>query len=328
MQLNLKHTGANFIKLAAVECSRNAGFPAWKGRTDMRLKLPVWLAAIALMLLGTMAWADQIVLRDGTVYSGKFIRGDAKTVDFRVLGRVESFKIEEIAQIIFKEPELGTSPTPRVTPPAAVPAQTAQAPAQPVQAAPPAPEPEARLQTTRREVSPQNSSAVTLPVSTPLTIRTTADIDTDRNRVGDVFEATLENPLVSGNQTVAARGATVKGRIAYAKESGKLTGQSQLVLELTDLVINGKSYMLRTSDYTEVGSSRGKRTAATVGGTAALGTIIGAIAGGGKGAAIGAASGAAVGTGVQVVTRGQVLKIPAETILEFRLEAPLTIDAP
>ena len=94
------------------------------------------------------------------------------------------------------------------------------------------------------------------------------------------------------------------------------------------MVANGKTYPLRTSDYSEMGSSRGNRTAATVGGTAALGAIIGAIAGGGKGAAIGGVSGAAVGTGVQVITKGEVLRIPAETVLEFRLQSPLTVEVP
>ena len=161
-----------------------------------------------------------------------------------------------------------------------------------------------------------------------LVIRTTTEIDTERNRVGDSFDAILDQNLVSGTQTVAARGSLIKGRIAYAQESGKLTGQAQLILELMELVANGKTYPLRTSDYSELGSSRGNRTAATVGGTAALGAIIGAIAGGGKGAAIGGASGAAVGTGVQVITKGQVLRIPAETVLEFRLQSPLTVDVP
>ena len=169
---------------------------------------------------------------------------------------------------------------------------------------------------------------MTVPTGMALVIRTTTEIDTERNRVGDSFDAILDQNLVSGTQTVAARGSLIKGRIAYAKESGKLTGQSQLILELMELVANGKTYPLRTSDYSELGSSRGNRTAATVGGTAALGAIIGAIAGGGKGAAIGAASGAAVGTGVQVITKGQVLRIPAETVLEFRLQSPLTVDIP
>ncbi len=293
----------------------------------MRFRPATVLVALILVLMGTIAWADQIILKDGTAYSGKFIRGDSGTVDFRVLGRVESFKIENIDRIIFKEPELGSPPSTRIVAPPSTPAQ-------PNVAAPqPEPAPAAATQAAPQDSPPSPaaptdetaSGGVTLPVGTPLTIRTTTDIDTDRNRVGDAFEATLDEPLVSGTQTLAPRGSTVKGRIAYAKGSGKLTGQSQLVLELTDLVVNGKSYVLRTSDYTEVGASRTNRTAATVGGTAALGAIIGAIAGGGKGAAVGAASGAAVGTGVQVMTKGQVLKIPAETILEFKLQSPLTI---
>jgi len=300
--------------------------------------------------LGTIAWADQIVLKDGTVYSGKFVRGDSNTVEFRILGRTESFRISDIAQIVFKEPELDTSaartttriPAQPAAPPAieaapedraqaSTPVRTTAEPQRPPQVTSPATP--SQVDTPSRtggkgsRIEPATPvTGVTLPVGTPVTIRTSTIIDTDRNRVGDVFDASLENPMVLGDQTVFQRGTTVRGRIAYAKESGKLSGQSQLILELTEILANGKSYLLRTSDYTEVGANRANRTAATVGGTAALGAIIGAIAGGGTGAAVGAASGAAVGTGVQVMTRGQVLKIPAETILEFRLQSPLSVD--
>ncbi len=73
------------------------------------------------------------------------------------------------------------------------------------------------------------------------------------------------------------------------------------------------------------GTGRGKRTAATVGGGAALGAIIGGIAGGGKGAAIGAGAGAAAGTGVQGVTKGQKVELPSETVLDFQLAQPVTV---
>ncbi len=305
----------------------------------MRLKPPVLLIAFILGFLGTAAWADQIVLKDGMVYSGKFIRGDSKIVDFRVLGKIESFRVADISQIIFKEPELeaGATPAAATTSPSTPPTQAAKpdlqraegtAKTQAARQQQPNYEPP-RPQLTREPApQPASTSSITVPAGMALTIRTTTEIDTDRNRVGDPFEAVLDSDLISGTQTVAPRGALVKGRIAYAKESGKLTGQSQLVLELNSIAINGKTYPIRTSDYTEVGASRTNRTAATVGGTAALGAIIGAIAGGGKGAAIGAASGAAVGTGVQVITKGPTLKIPAETLLEFKLQSPLTVDVP
>jgi hypothetical protein len=285
----------------------------------MRLKPAACFFLLILMLIGTAAWADQIILRDGTVYSGKFIRGDSKLVDFRILGKIESFKVSDISQIVFKEPELESSAN--ISP--------ATPPPPPVRTEPPSVPDRPRTQTINREPSQSAStSSVTVPAGMGITVRTTTAIDTDRNRVGDSFDAVLDENLVSGTQVVAPRGTLVRGRIAYAKESTGLSGQAQLILELNDLALNGRHYPIRTSDYTEVGASRTNKTAATVGGTAALGAIIGAIAGGGKGAAIGAASGAAVGTGVQVVTKGQVLKIPAETVLEFKLQSALTVDTP
>jgi hypothetical protein len=290
---------------------------------EMKFRAPV-LAALVIALLSANVLADQIVLKDGTVYSGKFIRGDSRTVDFRILSRVESFKIADISQIIFKEPELQKPPATRASTAPSKPAEPATRELAPDSEADQSEAPPSAVRSTQAQIG--SGSEMIFPVGTPVVIRTTTEIDTDRNRVGDVFEATLEDPMIWGNKTVFPRGATIKGRIAYAKESGKLAGRSQLILELTDIIYSGKSYFIRTSDYTEIGSSRGKRTAATVGGVAALGAIIGAVAGGGKGAAIGAASGAAVGTGVQVVTKGEVLKIPAETVLEFKLQNQLKVN--
>lgn len=288
----------------------------------MRLKLLLVSAFLSLLLASSRAWGDEIVLKGGSRYSGKFIRGDSNTVEFRILDRIQTFKTSEVAQLIFKEPELESpgadrsySSRPDADTGAANRSQNV---------------PPGREMSTPPSSRQASSAAgsITLPVGTPITIRTTTVIDTDRNRVGDPFDATLEDPVTLGDQTIFPRGTLVHGRIAYSKESGRIAGQSQLVLELTQIDANWKSYVLQTTDYTEVGSSRGKRTAAAAGGTAALGAVIGAIAGGGKGAAVGAVSGAAVGTGVQVLTKGQTLKIPAETVLEFKLQSPLRIDQP
>ena len=286
---------------------------------------------LAALLLGlTVGRADQIVLKNGQQYSGKFVRGDSGVVEFRILGRIESFKTAEVDRIVFKEPELqpppSRAPVTEPAPPAS--AQAAQRAAQagaPVSTPAVAPRSEPARET-KSWTAPGMS--VTYPVGTSLTVRTTSEIDTDRNRVGDTFTATLEEPLMMGSQVIAPRGAEVKGRITEAKESGRIAGKSELALELTEVTVAGKSYTMRTGEYSEVGSSRGSRTAKTAGGGAALGAIIGAIAGGGKGAAIGAATGAAAGTGVQLLTKGETLKVPVETVLEFRLQAPLTVAVP
>ncbi len=270
--------------------------------------------ALGILLSGPAALADQLILKSGREYSGKFMRGDASVVEFRSGGKVESFRTSEVAQIIFKEPELAAaSASDRIQAPA-----RNQPPADQVQDQPPV-----------RQVPPQAAGpTVTFPAETPIAIRTTSAIDTERNRVGDYFTATLEDPVAMGSQVILPRGAEVKGRITQAKESGHLTGKTELALELTEVIANGRSYTLKTGEYLEVGSSRGKRSAATVGGVSALGAVIGAIAGGGKGAAIGAVAGAATGTGVQLITKGETLKVPAETVLEFKLQAPLTVTVP
>ena len=68
-----------------------------------------------------------------------------------------------------------------------------------------------------------------------------------------------------------------------------------------------------------------KRTAEFAGGGAAIGALIGAIAGHGKGAAIGAATGAGGGALTEILTKGGSIKIPAETVMTFKLDQPLRV---
>jgi hypothetical protein len=152
-------------------------------------------------------------------------------------------------------------------------------------------------------------------------------VDSSKNQVGDVFHASLETDLYIRDALVARKGADVYGRLSEAKEAGHLSGSAELQLELIRIVIDGHDYPLVSSDYSLKGQGRGSDTAKKVGGGAVFGAIIGAIAGGGKGAAIGAGAGSAAGAGVQVFTRGKQVKVPSETLLEFRLEQPATVRA-
>ena len=150
-------------------------------------------------------------------------------------------------------------------------------------------------------------------------------IDSSVNQPGEIFHASLDAPLVVGNEVVAPRGTDVYVRLVSASQAGKFSGKSELHLELIKLELHGRSYPLISSTYSLAGGSRGKNTAAKVGGGAALGAIIGAIAGGGKGAAIGAGVGGAGGGVYQAATHGKEVKIPSETKLDFQLDQPVTI---
>jgi len=166
---------------------------------------------------------------------------------------------------------------------------------------------------------------VTIPAGTRIAVRLTDPLSSETNKVGDTFRGTLDNAISQEDKIVVPRDADVQGRIIEVKPSTHFTGNSELTVELTMLDINGKSYDIATNQWDRKGTGRGKRTAATVGGGAALGAIIGGIAGGGKGAAIGAGAGAAAGTGVQGVTKGQKIELPSETVLDFELAQPVTV---
>ena len=112
--------------------------------------------------------------------------------------------------------------------------------------------------------------------------------------------------------------------------SGGTTGSPEMVLDVQSITIAGRRYLISTEDVvleSDTGVGRNKRTAEAVGGGAVLGGIIGAIAGGGKGAAIGVLVGGAGGAAAQVLTRGRDVQVPAETLLKFRLDKAVMLQA-
>lgn len=194
----------------------------------------------------------------------------------------------------------------------------AQAPAPPAAAPAPAPQP-------APPPPPPQPVQLQIPSGSTMTIRMIDSVDSSVNQPGEIFHASLDQPLVVGDRVAVPRGADVYVRLVSASSAGRMTGKSELRLELVKLEFQGQSYPLVSSTYSLNGASRGKDTAKKVGAGAVLGTLIGAIAGGGKGAAIGAGVGAAGGGVYQGATHGKQVRIPSETKLDFQLEQPVTV---
>ena len=163
----------------------------------------------------------------------------------------------------------------------------------------------------------------TIPAGTNVEVRTNQRIDL-RDSSGEVYSATVNRDVLDTNGNVAIP------RGAQAEMAVRNLGSHDLALDLESITVNGRRYAVsgESNSYTagrKAGVGKNERTAKYVGGGAVLGTIIGAIAGGGKGAAIGAAAGAAGGAGAQTLTRGKEIKVPAESLLTFRLDQPLQV---
>jgi hypothetical protein len=173
--------------------------------------------------------------------------------------------------------------------------------------------------------TPTPVRAITIPSGTTLAIRLNEQLSSETSQVGDVFHGSISTPVTVGGEVVIPTTADVEGRVVDVKSAGRFKGQSDLVIELTQVLMNGKRYSVVTDRWSKEGSARGKATAAKVGGGAVLGAIIGAVAGGGKGAAIGAAAGAGAGTGVAGATKGQQIVLKPETVLNFQLQNPVSV---
>ena len=229
--------------------------------------------------------ADTVTLKDGRAITGIYVGGSPREVRIEDGTQIQLLDVAKIARIEFGN---------------------AQGPL-------------------GRQTSPVVDSSILLPAGTKLVIRMIDGVDSERNPVGQHFEASLDEPVVVDGQTVIPRGADVVVKLVDAKQSGKFEGRTSLTLDLMSVKVNGRIVDVNTETVTEESSSRGKRTAKVVGGTAAFGTVIGAIAGGGKGAAIGLGAGAATGAGAEILTKGQRVKIPSETRLTFMLDSAVRL---
>jgi len=167
-----------------------------------------------------------------------------------------------------------------------------------------------------------------LPSGTEISVQTDETIDGSTAADGQTFAADVTEAVrdEKGGVVIPA-GAKAQVVIKSLTQGGKIKGQADLVLDLASVSIDGRQYALSTADLEEKGRAglgKNKRTAEFLGGGAAIGGIVGGLLGGGKGAAIGAGAGAGGGALAQAMTRGNI-RVEAETILTFKLDAPLKV---
>jgi hypothetical protein len=253
-----------------------------------------------------------VVMRDGSRAIGTVAASTPSEITLNLDGGgTKTFAMRDVRRV-----DYGEAPAkPAVSGSAAAPASTA------------APEP-----THEDHYHPTTAAVVSrtrvLPVGTELPIRTEETIDSSKAAEGQVYAAEVASDVRDADGAVVIpRGSNAQIIIKSATKGGKIRGASDLVLDMTSVSIEGQQYRLDTADLETKGHDgvgANKRTAKFAGGGAAIGAIIGAIAGGGKGAAIGAGAGAGAGTVGQLVTKGTI-KVPAETVLTFKLDGPLRV---
>jgi hypothetical protein len=216
----------------------------------------------------TVGLADTLILRDGTEVRGKFVGGDSHHVRIAVGNRTVAYDVAAVKTLRFG-------------------ADTASEPAAPRAAL------EQSAPGVSEVVSPASeaSSSIMIPAGTSVIVRTIDPVDSQVNRPGDTFKASIDEPVVVDGQTVIQRGADAV--VKLVQQSGKMPASTELALDLFTVRVRGRNIDVNSQDVTTAGTSQTKRSATVIGGAAALSSGAGA---------------------------NRQVKIPAETRLEFILQ--------
>lgn len=312
--------------------------------------------AAAVLLLASCAKKDatltptdgphaKVTLKDGSFLMGRVLETNASQITLAgddnqrhtvATSQMRSLEYDDAPMTqAAPPPAMSQSTPPQALPMAQTPPQTPpQTPSQPSNEPAPAP---------RDSVPPQfdhtdhyhpreadiKTTTFVIPSGTAVPVRVEETIDSARASEGQTFAAEITRSVLDRNGAVVIpRGSNATVVIRSAKAGGRFAGQSDLVLDLESVSIDGRRYQVSTEEIVEKGREGvggNKRTAIFTGGGGAFGAIVGALAGGGKGAAIGALSGAGAGAATQMLTKGKAIRVPAETVLTFRLDRPLRI---
>lgn len=264
-------------------------------------------ALLGFCLISTAA--DTIFFRDGRSVSGSYLGGDSRQVRMVVGEKIQTFSIPDIAKI-----EFGSAATSAAAPPAPAPAPPRSEGLQP-----------SRVQADTSGPRPVETASADIPAGTNMVIRLIDPVDSEVDKLGQTYRASLDEPIVLNGETVVPRGADIIAKLVEDRQSGKLTGKTVITIDLVSIKVNGKLLDIDTEEVERSSGSRTAKSGKIAGSLAALGAIVGGIAGGGKGAAIGAVSGAGAGAGVQVLTKGEKVRIPSETRLTFTLQNPVRL---
>jgi hypothetical protein len=237
-------------------------------------------------------WAQQpnqtIILRDGTQITGSLVNSDGREITFRERnGDNRRFRFDQVQSINFIQDRDDHD--------------------------------HGRDRDRGRD---SDQAYMAVPAGTEVAIRTNENIDSRDASDSRSYSAQVDRDIAD------TAGNIVIPRGSEARLVVRRVGNNELALDLQSVEVRGQSYSVESDAVNargQEGLGKNKRTGEFVGGGAALGALIGAIAGGGKGAGIGALAGGAAGAGGQVLTKGDQVKVPSETVLHFRLDAPINL---
>lgn len=174
--------------------------------------------------------------------------------------------------------------------------------------------------------SQRPAGQVIVPPTTSIHVTLNSALSSNRSNPGDVFEATVSQPVVIDGKTVIPKGAEATGVVVDSLPSGKMDKRAHLLVALETVTVDGSLYHIRTASNARIEGRHRGHNLKMIGSGAGAGAIIGAIAGAGAGALIGAPIGAGAGTAAAFLTGKHDIRLAPETPMTFELARPVSID--
>ncbi len=183
-------------------------------------------------------------------------------------------------------------------------------------------------------------TVTTVPVGTSFEIITNSQISTTSTHVGELFTATLNQPIAVGENVAIPAGSEVYGQVTYSEDAGRVGRNAIMEIKFTSvkppygnkIPMMGKIVTKDNSGVLKGGSLKNQliKNAAAVAIPATGGLItglgIGALAGEtGVGAAVGSSVGGIFGAGYMIYRKGKEVELPIGTKMIIMLEQPLTV---
>ena len=237
----------------------------------------ILITAFLTAALCSQVMADTLELADGSLVEGRYVTSNDDYFIFEVGGDLEAFPVDEVAALYLSE----------------------------------------GVEKMLSAVTEPEPSALTVPAGTSMLIAISDTIDSNRHRAGHRFRGQLQGDIRVDGTTVVRHNSYVFGQISEASQSRRVAGRSELQVEFTDVMIDGKLHPISTTGL----SAQSDRTAGQSLGRTARGAAVGALLGGRSGAR----TGAAVGAGAAILTQGATVHIPRGTLVETALAEPLTV---
>src|SRR5437867_13185287 len=116
---------------------------------------------------------------------------------------------------------------------------TEDAAANSVKPAPPAPPAEPAIDVPK---TPSAPAVFEIPAGTPIRVTLIDGVSSRKSKSGDMFRATLAEPVVVDGTRVLEKGVKVQGRVLDAEQSGRVKGRAKISLTLMSVMDGEKQH--------------------------------------------------------------------------------------